>query len=44
MASMPTTTSLTDPRYPIGPFQRPAETSPALRASHIATLRARMGW
>ena len=28
-----------DPRYPIGPFRRPEASTPALRATHIDTLR-----
>ena len=28
-----------DPRYPIGKFQQPTENTPAIRASHIETLR-----
>src|ERR1700753_1867724 len=31
---------MTDPRFPIGKFHRPAEASPVLRAQHIAEIAA----
>lgn len=39
MAFMHTTTSLSDPRYPVGHFTAPAHSTPTDRAAHIDTLR-----